>query len=382
MCTPGLANPGLVPPSHENAGKRSSLPQAKQGSPLPPKSTRRNPPNEQELTSHSLSLVRKKLITTNNKLSSASQDIILASWRDGTAKQYKTYLARWEAYCNSNSLDMFNPGIENAIEFLTDIFKAGSGYSAINTARSALSSIIVLPNGATFGEHPLVRRFLKGVFELKPSLPKYNEIWDVSLVLEYLRQLPGLENISLKDHTKKLATLLCLLTGQRCQTIHKFDIKHIQFFQDRYFVNVREKLKHTRPGRHQDPFEFIPFTQDTRLCVVQCMKSYINRTKELRAASSKLVLSYIKPFKPVGKETIARWIKSVLKVSGVDIVKFSAHSCRSASTSRNQLAGLSLPDIMRSAGWSNASTFAKHYNKPIINENFGDRLLSDFVNNA
>ena len=167
----------------------------------------------------------------------------------------------WEAYCNSNNLDMFNPGIENATELLTDIFKSGSGYNAINTT---LSSVIVLPNGATFGERPLVRRFLKGVFELKPSLPKYNEIWDVSLVLEYLRHLPGLENSSLKDYSRKLAKILCLLTGQRCQTIHKFNTKHIQFFQDRYFVNVREKLKHTRQGRHQDPSELKPFIQDTR----------------------------------------------------------------------------------------------------------------------
>ena len=96
-----------------------------------PQAARRSPPNEQELTSHSLSLVRKTLINTNNKLSDASQDIILTSWRDGTAKQYKTYLVRWEAYCNSNKLDMINPGIENAIEFLTDILKSGSGYSTI-----------------------------------------------------------------------------------------------------------------------------------------------------------------------------------------------------------------------------------------------------------
>ena len=101
----------------------------------------------------------------------------------------------------------------------------------INITRLALSSIIVLPNEATSGEHPLVRQFLKGGFELKPSLPKYNEICDVSLVLEYLRHLPGLENISLKDHSRKLATLLCLFTGQRCKTIHKFDINYIKFFK-------------------------------------------------------------------------------------------------------------------------------------------------------
>ena len=57
-----------------------------------------------------------------------------------------------------------------SLNFLTDIFKSWSGYSTINTVRPALSSIIVLPNGATFGEHPLLRRFLEGVFELKPLL--------------------------------------------------------------------------------------------------------------------------------------------------------------------------------------------------------------------
>ena len=85
--------------------------------------------------------------------------------------------------------------------------------------------------------------FLKEVFELKPSLSKYNEIGDVSLVLEYLRHLPRLENMSLKDHSRKLATRLCLLTGQRCQTIHKFDIKYIQFFSRSLFCECKRKTE-------------------------------------------------------------------------------------------------------------------------------------------
>lgn len=54
------------------------------------------------------------------------------------------------------------------IGFLAPLFSAGLGYSAINTARSALSSVLVLPNNITFGSHPSAVRFLNGVFVLKP----------------------------------------------------------------------------------------------------------------------------------------------------------------------------------------------------------------------
>jgi len=87
----------------------------------------------------------------------------------------------------------------------------------VNTARSALSSVISLSDGTIFGKHPLVKRLLKGVFEKKPALPRYSSIWDVNIVFDYLKQLP--EDIQLKDLTLKLTMLLALLTGERCQTL-------------------------------------------------------------------------------------------------------------------------------------------------------------------
>ena len=60
-----------------------------------------------------------------------------------------------------------------------------------------------MPDGSEFGEHPVVCRFLKGIFELRPSLPKYTEIWDVAKVLEYLKTLSPAKELSLKMLTKK-----------------------------------------------------------------------------------------------------------------------------------------------------------------------------------
>ena len=147
-----------------------------------------------------------------------------------------------------------------------------------------------------------------------------------------------------------------------------------------YRISVREKLKHTRPGKHQEPFDFLAYPHDKRLCIMEYLTEYIDRTEPLRGNHKNLLISYVKPHQPVSKATVARWIKEVLRVSGIDTRKFTAHSCRTASTSSNKLAGLNLCEILKSAGWSNIQTFAEFYDKPIshLSQNFGNKLLERF----
>jgi len=71
---------------------------------------------------------------------------------------------KWNQYCRDKNIDVFQPGVTNGIEFLVSLYTSGLGYSAINMARSALSSIFVLEDGVKFGEHPLVARCMKGIF--------------------------------------------------------------------------------------------------------------------------------------------------------------------------------------------------------------------------
>lgn len=42
---------------------------------------------------------------------------------------------------------------------------------------------------------------MKGIYELIKPKPKYNQIWDVSQVLDYLKTLYPLEKLSLKELT-------------------------------------------------------------------------------------------------------------------------------------------------------------------------------------
>ena len=113
------------------------------------------------------------------------------------------------------------------MNFLAILYNEGIGYSALNMARSALSTVFTLQNNQTFGTHPLVTRFMKGVFETRPSLPRYPETWDVNVVLDYIAGLGQPEGQDLKMLSYKIVMLLALLTGQCCQTLHALDITNI-----------------------------------------------------------------------------------------------------------------------------------------------------------
>ena len=54
---------------------------------------------------------------------------------------------------------------------------------------------------------------------------------------------------------------------------------------------------------------------------------------------------------------ISRWLKETLVLSGfTEILDFISHSTRSASTSKAELSGLSIEEVLDRGSWSNKST--------------------------
>ena len=85
------------------------------------------------------------------------------------SKQYSPHICRWVKYCEENHLDPFNADVSAGANFLTQYFHVTTvEYSALNTARSALSAVIKPVNGLTFGNHPMIKRLLKGMFREDP----------------------------------------------------------------------------------------------------------------------------------------------------------------------------------------------------------------------
>ena len=129
---------------------------------------------------------------------------------------------------------------------------------------------------------------MKGVFERRPSLPRYTSTWDVNIVLSYIKSLSVNALLPLKDLSHKLACLLVILSGQRVQTIHLLDIKHMFIQDNRVVFQVKESVKQSKPGRHLNDFEFMAYTIDERLCVLSCLEEYIKRTELIRGQVTRL----------------------------------------------------------------------------------------------
>lgn len=105
---------------------------------------------------------------------------------------------------------------------------------------------------------------------------------------------------------------------------------------------------------------------DRRLCINVVVKEYLSRTALIKNGEQSLLLSYVKQHKAVTRDTMSRWIKMVMNISGINTDIFGSHSVRSASVSKAKFAAVPVDEILRKVGWSNAGTFSKFYEKDII----------------
>lgn len=76
-------------------------------------------------------------------------------------------------WCDGRNLDPFSVYVINIIEFLSSEFQKRKSSSALNSYPSLLSRTAYPIDGFAVGKHPTVIRFLKGVYNLNPTKPKY-----------------------------------------------------------------------------------------------------------------------------------------------------------------------------------------------------------------
>ena len=163
--------------------------------------------------------------------------------------------------------------------------------------------------------------------------------------------------------------LLALTTGQRAQTLHKVDIRNINFGSKEVYIPITALLKTSHPKRQNKvSLHLRAYQECPEVCVVQTLKEYLIRTEPLRGCNSQLLISFIKPHGPISNDTVSRWLKKVLFEAGVETELFTGHSTRAAKTSKEFFEGMPVEDIIRQAGWSNSRTFEKFYKKVIITE--------------
>ena len=96
-----------------------------------------NSPAPEKTETDGLSLVWKHY--ENAGISNDVLEVIKNSWRELTRSQYAGYMKQWEVFCVERHIDRLHPSLNDVLAFLCYLHNKRLSYSAINTARSALS---------------------------------------------------------------------------------------------------------------------------------------------------------------------------------------------------------------------------------------------------
>ena len=256
--------------------------------------------------------------------------------------------------------DLMRPNLVTVLKCLHLLRKRNLSYSVLNSARGMLSSFATVERYDA-GKHPLIYWYMKSVYNSNPSLPKRSFTWDAGAVVRYLSSVTPK---SLLDISRKLASLLAILCGQRGREILSvMDIRNTTIEENFLIIRIDDKLETASIKFHVGEIKF-PLYENTTVCPVKLFKEYIDVTKSLRGSITCLFITTSKSYRPASKDTLARWIKSVLHDAGIVMAIFTPHSTRSALTSKAALKVL-IQIVLKTGGWPSIQTFANYYNKQI-----------------
>ena len=269
-------------------------------------------PNEQDTEVEGGIAQRNRFIP--DTATPAVKQLVAQSWALTTQATYNCELKKWFVFCRERNIDPNKPDFDSGIEFLVWLHQVHQAkYSTLANARSAMSAFTPLQDEVSFGKHPLVSRIMKGMFRVRPRIPRRVVTYDTNKIIAFLQTWPDNDQLMLEFLTKKLATLLCILSGQRSQSIGSLFMEHMHQDESMFTFFIPKMLKTTTPTFHQEPLEFVAFPLIPRCCIYRCLQEYIRRTEQIRDSLPKkegellpLILSYAYPNLPVKSATLAR----------------------------------------------------------------------------
>nr|CAH7750589.1 unnamed protein product [Callosobruchus chinensis] len=165
--------------------------------------------------------------------------IVMASITEGTLNQYDTCYRKWWDFCKKLNLDPLTANLKSHLIFFKEQMDNELSYSSLNTYRAALNLII----HQSSNDDKILKRYWKGVYNIRPPKPKYQSTWDPQPVLSFLKGLNPLDSLSLELLTKKLVMLLALSSGHKVQTLSKISLNNIIKFEDRIEIKISKRIK-------------------------------------------------------------------------------------------------------------------------------------------
>ena len=113
-------------------------------------------------------------------ISEAAARLIMASWGNGTKKQYSIYNTKLQKFCNQRQVNNIQPSLVPVLNFLTTPSRPRIHYH--QHCQKCPVILITLEDEACVGKHPLVPRVMEGTFQEKLQIPKCTDVWQFPFI--------------------------------------------------------------------------------------------------------------------------------------------------------------------------------------------------------
>jgi hypothetical protein len=315
---------------------------------------------------------------SQEELSTAAIELLENDIRKGTKRVYASCQKRWILYCLTWQLNPDSPNMVSIVNFLTELkTKHGLTFNSINTYRAAIFHKLASLKAFSPQEYVQLNKLMKALRNQSPPKARYSSIWDISITLKHITSLGDNSTLLLPILSQKLVFLLAAIGISRISELANLACTPLQKLENAWILGLLEWKKNTNILSGNRPTITVPyFPTDHSLCPVLCLQRYLELTKAWRKdTSQRLFLSWIPPHQPVSKDSLGRWLRTMLAASGIDTNVFKAHSIRAASVSKAFANNISIEQIMKTADWSSNSTFVKFYKKA-VNIDYGQAVLA------
>ena len=150
-------------------------------------------------------------------VSETAAQLIISTRRKSSESNYNSSRTMCANWCDKQQVDAFRCDEIRILDYLAFLFEKGYENRTIGCHRSAIFAFHNQVDGKPVGQHPKVYAlFSGGIFNNKPSKPRYMFVWSVESVINYIKtKWKKNENLSEKYLTYKLVILIALSSASR-----------------------------------------------------------------------------------------------------------------------------------------------------------------------
>ena len=218
--------------------------------------------------------------------------------------------------------------------------------------------------------------FLRGTQIQNPTVPRYNEVFDVLVLINYIKKelIPSERPVDVRDCCILLFRILVLM---RSSEVRLIDMKEIDF-EAGTFKWLGSK---TAVGVFLSPE--VPFPAAYHgIDLKALVKKWLKMREDSNCSFLCCGLTRKTFHSVLSVDRIRNICKEHMKAAGIDTTKFKPHSIRHASASALIANGGTLDQVMALGRWQSLTTFFKYYLKQRSTPNVTEMLVNGNSQNS